>query len=79
MPLTAKAQSILRGLRQDAPDDELIFDPKRTAESAGTYSTALSEPSRMRGWTTFTSTTYAGRSPRACARQACTLMTSQTF
>ena len=30
VPLTAKAQSILRGLRQDAPDDELIFDPKRT-------------------------------------------------
>jgi integrase len=30
VPLTAKAQSILHGLRQDAPDDELIFDPKRT-------------------------------------------------
>lgn len=30
LPLTDKALEILRCLRQDAPDDELIFDPKRT-------------------------------------------------
>lgn len=30
LPLTAKALKILRRLRQDAPGDELIFDPKRT-------------------------------------------------
>jgi integrase len=30
VPLTAHAIGILRRLRQDAPDDELIFDPTRT-------------------------------------------------
>lgn len=30
VPLTLKAQGILRGLRQDAPDDEQIFHPRRT-------------------------------------------------
>ena len=30
VPLTARALEILKRLRQDAPDDERIFDPKRT-------------------------------------------------
>ena len=30
IPLTVRALEILKRLRQDAPDDELIFDPKRT-------------------------------------------------
>jgi integrase len=30
VPLTKRALEILRRLRQDAPDDERIFDPKRT-------------------------------------------------
>lgn len=30
VPLTKRALEILRCLRQDAPDNELIFDPKRT-------------------------------------------------
>jgi integrase len=30
VPLTARALEILKRLRQDAPDDELIFDPRRT-------------------------------------------------
>jgi integrase len=30
VPLTVRALEILKRLRQDAPDDELIFDPKRT-------------------------------------------------
>lgn len=30
VPLTARALEILKRLRQDASDDELIFDPKRT-------------------------------------------------
>ncbi|HKS26727.1 MAG TPA: tyrosine-type recombinase/integrase [Pyrinomonadaceae bacterium] len=30
IPLTKRAIEILRGLRQDAPDEERIFDPKRT-------------------------------------------------
>ena len=30
IPLTKRALAILRRLRQDAPDDELIFDPSRT-------------------------------------------------
>jgi integrase len=34
VPLTKRALEILRRLRQDAPDDERIFDPKRTGRSA---------------------------------------------
>src|ERR1043165_9018230 len=30
VPLTSKAVEILKSLRQDARDDELIFDPQRT-------------------------------------------------
>jgi integrase len=30
VPLTKKAQDILNSLRQDAPDEKLIFEPKRT-------------------------------------------------
>src|SRR5437764_3040213 len=76
--LTARALGILECPRQDAPDEELIFDPKHTGRKRRQLMVCFERAVKESGLATSTSTTFGTPSPHDSGQRTSTSTTSPT-
>jgi integrase len=79
VPLTKKALGILKRLRQDAPEDELIFDPQRTGRKRRQLMVCFEQAVEESGSAISTFMTSGTPSPQGLGRRTFTSTTSPTF